>query len=226
MDREVNYMIITEKFFQSKNRNGEFLNYLFFSPEKHNAKLPLIISIHGAGWRGNDLSIINLRDGNDLLMQIYKGLELDSFVVAPQCHCDTWFELYDVLLEFIDAMRNDEHIDIDRVYLTGSSMGGYTVWQLAMTKPHWFAALIPVCGGGMYWNAERLKNMPVWAFHGALDKTVLPDESIKMISAINENGGNAKITIFPDVSHNAWDYTYTDDVLKWMFEQKRCNNDF
>ena len=100
-------------------------------------------------------------------------------------------------------------------------MGGYTVWQLAMTNPDWFAAVIPVCGGGMYWNAGRLKNVPIWAFHGALDKTVLPEESIKMVSAVNEKGGNANITILPNISHNAWDYSYTDDVLKWMFKQNR-----
>lgn len=214
-------MNLTEKIFYSQKRNGEFLKYLCFSPENYNEKLPLIISIHGAGGRGNDLSLFNLNDGNDLTAQIKKGLDLDAFLVMPQCHCDTWFELYDVLLEFIDTMRHNESVDIDRVYLTGASMGGYTVWQLAMTDPDWFAAVIPVCGGGMYWNAERLKNVPIWAFHGALDKVVLPEESIKMVSSVNSKGGNANITIFPNVAHNAWDYAYTDDVLKWMFNQKR-----
>lgn len=214
-------MELNEKIFYSQNRKDEFLKYLCFSPKNTNKKVPLIISVHGAGWRGNDLSVMDLSSGNDLLVQLKNGLELDAFVVAPQCHCDTWFELYDVLLEFIDAMRHNENIDINRIYLTGSSMGGYTVWQLAMTKPEWFAAVLPLCGGGMYWNAGRLKDVSVWAFHGALDKTVLPDESVKMVSAINAKGGNAKITIFPDVAHNAWDYAYTDEVLKWMFAQNK-----
>lgn len=214
-------MELNEKIFYSQNRKDEFLKYLCFSPKNTNKKVPLIISVHGAGWRGNDLSVMDLSSGNDLLVQLKNGLELDAFVVAPQCHCDTWFELYDVLLEFIGAMRHNENIDTNRIYLTGSSMGGYTVWQLAMTKPEWFAAALPLCGGGMYWNANRLKNVPVWAFHGALDKTVLPEESVKMVSAINAKGGNAKITIFPDVAHNAWDYAYTDEVLKWMFTQRK-----
>ena len=92
-------MELNEKIFYSQNRKDEFLKYFCFSPKNTNKKVPLIIRVHGAGWRGNDLSVMDLSSGNDLLVQLKNGLELDAFVVAPQCHCDTWFELYDVLLE-------------------------------------------------------------------------------------------------------------------------------
>ena len=76
----------------------------------------------------------------------------------------------------------------------------------------------------MYWNAARLKNMPVWAFHGALDSTVLPEESIKMIRQINKNGGHAKITIFEKADHNSWDQAFAmDELWEWIFSQtKQC----
>ena len=119
---------------------------------------------------------------------------------------------------------NADGVDKSRVYLTGISMGAYAAWQLAMTRPSLFAALVAVCGGGMYWNAARLKNMPVWAFHGALDSTVLPEESIKMIRQINKNGGHAKITIFEKADHNSWDQAFAmDELWEWIFSQtKQC----
>lgn len=101
-------------------------------------------------------------------------------------------------------------------------MGVYTSWQLAMTMNDVFAAIIPVCGGGMYWNAERLKNIGVWAFHGALDDIVYPEESVKMVAAINRCGGNAKITILPDVTHNAWNVAYTmPEIYDWFLTYQK-----
>ena len=141
-------------------------------------------------------------------------------MVAPQCCGDTWFELFETLMDFAESMANESGVDKSRIYLTGVSMGAYAAWQLAMTKPDMFAALVPVCGGGMYWNAERLKNMPVWACHGALDDVVYPEESIKMVYRINKSGGNAKITVFEKADHNAWDPTYAlDEMWSWMFLQ-------
>ena len=37
----------------------------------------------------------------------------------------------------------------------------------------------------MYWNAGRLVNVPVWAFHGEKDSTVFVEESKKMVDAVN-----------------------------------------
>ena len=69
----------------------------------------------------------------------------------------------------------------------------------------------------MYWNAGKLKNVPVWAFHGALDQTVLPEESEKMVNAVNKRGGSAKLTIYPENGHNAWSDTYSNlEVFEWM----------
>jgi predicted peptidase len=103
-------------------------------------------------------------------------------------------------------------------------MGGYGTWQMAMSMPSYYAAIVPVCGGGMYWNAGRIKNLPVWAFHGAKDQTVAVEESVKMVDKINAWGGNAKLTIYPENTHDAWTDTYSnDEVYKWFLEHKNKN---
>ena len=43
-----------------------------------------------------------------------------------------------------------------------------------------------------------------------------------MVEAINNYGGNAKLTVYPNCDHNSWDATYSDPkVWEWMFAQKR-----
>ena len=204
------------KFISSKT--GKSLKYLYCSPNTDDS-IPLIIYLHGAGSRGSELSQMSHAGP---IGELEKGRKIPARIVAPQCCGDTWFELFETLTDFAENTANESGVDKSRIYLTGVSMGAYAAWQLAMTKPDMFAALVPVCGGGMYWNAARLKNMPVWAFHGALDEVVFPEESVKMVRAINKNGGNAKITIFEKADHNAWDPAFSlDEMWEWMLSQKR-----
>lgn len=211
--------LFTEKKFVSSKTDRE-LKYLYYSPNTDES-VPLIIYLHGAGSRGTELSQVSHAGP---IGELEKGRNIPARMVAPQCCGDTWFELFETLMDFAESTANESGVDKSRIYLTGVSMGAYAAWQLAMTKPDMFAALVPVCGGGMYWNGERLKNMPIWAFHGALDD-VYPEESIKMVYRINKNGGNAKITVFEKADHNAWDPAYAlDEMWDWMFRQKREQN--
>lgn len=206
------------KIFESKLHLQENLGYVCHKPDIE-GKMPLVISIHGAGGRGDDLSLL---EDSVVLNNAVKFVGDKAMIVAPQCHAKYWFDLFEILTEFIDEMRNLPFIDKDRVYITGGSMGGYTTWQMCLSHPEWFAAAVPVCGGGMYWAAAGLKGLPIWATHGALDTTVLPEETVHMVKQINLKGGNAKITIFADATHDAWTPTYTDPkIWEWMFEQKR-----
>ena len=113
-------------------------------------------------------------------------------------------------------------VDMDRVYLTGLSMGGTGTWMLAMAEPKRFAAIAPICGSGIYWNAGMLKNIPVMVYHGDCDETVPLSNSIEMVKGVNKNGCNAEIKILYGVSHNAWDAAYQgDELYTWLLSHKR-----
>ena len=206
------------KLFESKLHIGEYLKYVYHKPNL-TGKMPLVINLHGAGSRGDDLTPI---ETGWVMEHAVKLVGDKAMIVAPQCHKKYWFDHFETLTEFIDEMRHLDCVDINRVYITGASMGGYATWQMCLSHPDWFAAALPVCGGGMYWAGAGLKNLPIWATHGALDTTVLPEESIHMVKAINLNGGNAKLTIYADVKHGAWEPTYADpEIWDWMFQQNR-----
>ena len=113
-------------------------------------------------------------------------------------------------------MANDA-VDAGRVYLTGLSMGGAVAWQLAIEYPQRFAALAPICGWGEPLLAGRLKELPVWAFHGARDTVVPVTASERMVTAINNAAGQALLTIYPDANHDSWTVTYANDELYEWF---------
>ncbi len=51
--------------------------------------------------------------------------------------------------------------------------------------------------------ARRLKEMPIWVFHGAKDSVVPLTQSEEMVEAVKEAGGQAKLTVYPDANHDS-----------------------
>lgn len=200
--------------------NFKDINYIIKYPENfdENKKSPTILFLHGAGSRGNDIEKVK----NNPFFTITKSHKDFEFAVfAPQCSTNTWFDLFEQLEEFAEFISKQSYVDSEKLYCMGPSMGGYATWQLAMSKPELFAAVVPICGGGMYWNAGRLANMGVWAFHGGKDNVVFCEESKKMVDAVNNCGGTAKLTVYPEAMHDSWTATYENrDVFNWLLKHK------
>ena len=186
-----------------------------------NKTYPTVLFLHGAGTISNDIEVLK---SNNFFNHAGKHAT-SCLVFAPQCDAGTtWFDNFEKLEVLVKMIRDLPYVDTSRIYLTGNSMGGYGSWQLAMSMSNVFAAVIPVCGGGMYWYSARLKNMPVWAFHGEDDPVVFCSESRNMVEGINKRGGNAKLTVYPGCGHNAWDPAYsTTEVWEWLFAQRRAD---
>ena len=198
-------------------------NYLLFLPRdygKKQQKWPLILFLHGAGERGNDLSKVKIYGPPKFAEE---NKDFPFIVVAPQCPADGWWpNETEILINLLDEVVSHYDVDKEKVYLTGLSMGGYGTWSLACEYPDNFAAVAPVCGGGMPYLCDRLKNVPVWAFHGAKDDIVPLRESEEMVEAVNKAGGNAKLTIYPDVGHGAWPGAYDGcELYDWFLQHRK-----
>lgn len=198
-------------------------NYLLFLPEDYGQKKqrwPLIMFLHGAGERGSDLNKVKVH-GPPKIVENRK--DFPFIVVSPQCPEDDWWTgKVEVLINLLDDIVARYKVDTERIYLTGLSMGGFGTWSLASEYPERFAAIAPICGGGNRIMALRLKDIPVWVFHGAKDKTVPLKESEEMVNAIRNRGGNAKFTIYPDAGHDSWTETYNNQKLyDWFLEHRK-----
>lgn len=185
-------------------------------------KYPVILFLHGAGTRGDDPQVL----ANNPYFKITAEYDNFPFIsIAPQTPANTtWFDFIPTLKRLVASIHKRDDVDTERVYAMGASMGGYATWQIAMSIPEAFAAIVPICGGGMYWNAGRLKNVPAWAFHGGKDSVVLCTESEKMVNKVNGCGGSAKLTIYPENAHDAWTDTYKNpEVFEWLLTNKNQN---
>ncbi len=206
-------MICNEKEFKN-------LCYCLFTPDDFDEKkrYPTIFFTHGAGSRGNDLSKIK---NNPVTKNLLSQIE-NAVIIAPQCSADTWFDMFEKLSALVENSYNLPFVDKNAFYSIGVSMGGYAAYQLMMSLPDLFSAGIVCCGGGMYWNAQRLKNIPLKIFHGKKDLTVLPCESEHMAERIVQEGGTANLTIYSDCDHNCWDKAFSQpETLEWLFAQKK-----
>ena len=206
-----------------ENGNFEGMDYFVCYPDHYEAgrKYPVLLMLHGAGTRGITLESYQK---SSCFGDIMRSADHQLIIVAPHCTADSWFDKFETLIRFANHLSTAPFTEAERFYLLGGSMGAYAAWQLAMSQPQLFAAMIPICGGGMYWNASRLVNVPVWAFHGAKDTTVFPEESKKMVEKLQRKGAEAKLTIYPENAHDAWNDTYRNpEVFAWLLSHKKQN---
>jgi len=202
------------------------LSYLLSLPkdyeENQDTSYPLVLFLHGAGERGDDLNLVKEHGPPKLAEE----RDFPFILVSPQCPADqrysTWHLYMDDLNALVDEMIDQYRVNKKRVYVTGLSMGGFGTWELAKRFPEKFAAAAPICGGGSTKQIERLNDVPVWAFHGAKDDVVLLEESERMVEALSEVGGNVKLTVYPDANHDSWTETYNNpDFYTWLLSQKK-----
>ncbi len=212
----------TEHTLELTNAPWPAISYLVYLPEGYddrNQDWPLLIFLHGAGERGDDLNQVKKWGPPK---RIEKGDPLPMIVVAPQCPKEQWWNP-GILDQLLDKIESDYRVDDKRIYLTGLSMGGFGTWAWGTARPQKFAALAPICGGGPVDQAAKLKDVPVWAFHGDADKTVTLEKTTNMVDAIQEAGGEkVKLTVYEGVGHNSWSRAYNDPQLWiWLGMQKR-----
>lgn len=67
-----------------------------------------------------------------------------------------------ILSALLDEIVERYQVDLDRIHVTGFSMGGYGTWELALHSPNRFASLMPICGGGDRLRASHIKHVPQW----------------------------------------------------------------
>lgn len=216
----------------------EGFNYRFHAPARlePGKTYPLVLLLHGAGERGDD-NRSQLKWGADEIVKWFQTKGEEFYFVAGQVPDGRkWVEVdwsakshampvepsvsMEGLIGLVEDLFRTAAIDRSRVYVTGISMGGYGTWDLVSRKPEWFAAAMPICGGGDPAQAERIKDVPIWAFHGDADTAVPVCRSRAMTSALWAIGGKVRYREYYGYGHNVWSATYADAaVMDWFFSK-------
>lgn len=212
---------VEQKFDLGDDKSIEYLLYL---PEDYDPAKPhaFMLFLHGRGESNGPLSLVK-KWGPPRMADA--GQKMQFIIASPQCPRSTfWSQAGEQakLVELLAHLEKTYAIDPTRMYLTGLSMGGYGSWTLAASHPDKFAAVVPICGRGNAADAEKLKDVPIWAWHGLADSVVKPAGTEAIVNAIREAGGDKVIyTSLEGIGHNSWSAAYaTPQIYSWMLKQK------
>lgn len=204
---------------------------------------PVVLSLHGAGERGSD-GLLQTEIGLGTALRRYSD-RYPLIAVFPQAPPDTrWPGASSrIALGALDATLEEFHCDRDRVYLTGLSMGGNGAWYLAYRDTTRWAAVLVACGWvnpnanhptaepvvppadgpAIETLAERLRRVPIWQYHGAVDDVISPADSRRLAAVLDSLGAPAHYTELPGVGHGCWDAAYASpEVAAWLLAQHRA----
>ena len=217
-----------------KDETGEHKFVVFVPPSYSPSKpLPVILFLHGAGERGTDgRSHLNVGFGP---MVKARETSFPAVVVFPQCEDTPGRVLQGWLagspdanraLKILEQVEKDYRTDPKRRILTGWSMGGFGAWSIAAADPSRWSALAPIAGGGQAEWAEKLKDLPIWAWHGEEDHAVLANRSQAMIEALKSAGATPRFTLIDAGDHDSWRVAYADNrFISWMLDPKNVDPD-
>jgi predicted peptidase len=180
-----------------------------------------VLFLHGAGERGDDLSLVL---GHGLPKLAAAGLELPFYLVAPQCPAHSnWLCELTVLAALLDEVMDDLSVDPDRVTVTGLSMGAIGTWAIGSRYPDRFAAMAPIAAGWLPEATPRMRNVPVWTFHGEDDAVMPISQTEQMVAALRGVGADVRFTRYPGVGHDAWVPAYEEsDLCTWLATRRRA----
>lgn len=198
-------------------------------------KLPLVIFLHGAGGTGDQIRQVARRP--HALLQTIQKAEKKCLCVAPQAlkspreHGGWVPKDLDIL---IAHFKKTLPVDEKRIYLTGTSMGGYGTYVWAGNSPDHFAAIAPMVGGigpggpkDITKNLDRwgknLAKIPMKAYYGENDGVVPADRGAMILKSIEKSGGTkAEIIVLKGEGHGAGRVPYRDvKFVQWLFSQKK-----
>ncbi len=212
---------------QAKTGGEAFdLPYRFLLPGDYNPAnaYPVVLFLHGSYERGNDNEAQLTTNGMGFFNLIQDGWDTHRCIlVVPQANVtDGWNgNTIGQVVRAIRDLSTRYSIDLNRIYVTGPSMGGFGTWSAVRLYPFFFAAAVPVSGGGSG-SYERLAGTPIWCFHAVDDGAVDVTGSDNGVSGTRQAGGQVIYTRYTTGDHMIALTAYSNPhLLPWMMAQRR-----
>ena len=168
---------ISTRTYQNKDLSQYGEGYMLYLPEGYEENptktWPLIFFLHGVGDRGDNINL--LAKASPFMMIREKG-PLPFIIVAPLLNTSHNLFPQEYLEGVLAEAQAAYRVDPKRIYATGLSLGGIDIYRFAVQHPDTFAAIAPLSA---YADSKtlsmigRIKDLPVWAIHGA-DDTIIP----------------------------------------------------
>jgi predicted peptidase len=197
------------------------LRYLLYLPSDYDGrpaeKWPLVLFLHGAGERGDDIEKVKIHGPPKLVSQ---GKTFPFVLVSPQVPTGGRWNA-DELAKLLDELTNTYRIDLQRLYVTGLSMGGSGTWSLVAACPDRFAAAMPLCGRGDLAAVDKLAKTPIWVLVGAKDREQTVQNCQEMATSLAKAGCEGRFTLYFELPHDCWTVTYNNpETYEWLLSHR------
>lgn len=153
--------------------DGLTRTYRLHTPTGYNADslYPFVINMHGLGSNAFEQEIYtafnNVADSAGIVVAYPNGFNETWNVSSATGTDDVGF-----ISALIDTIDFQYSIDLDRVYATGMSMGGFMSYRLACELADRIAAIASVSGLQAFYPCNPDRPVPVMQFHGTADPIV------------------------------------------------------
>ncbi|MGK2742091.1 phospholipase [Tepidicaulis sp. LMO-SS28] len=183
-----------------KRQRGGFSLYVpeDFDPAK---RYPLVLALHGGSGHGREF----------IWSWLFHARSHGLIVLSPTSRLDTWplaGEDHDTpsLMRMLDFVRERWPIDETRMLLTGMSDGGTFTYVSGLEPASPFTHLAPVSAAfhpllASAADPARMKDMPIYLTHGALDWMFPVDMAREAAAALQGAGAALVYDEIEDLSH-------------------------
>lgn len=210
---------LTKSFGYQYNDKENNMFFPFHLRKSKGVNKPLFILFHGAGAMGTD-NIKQLFDNIPLYRQLLKE---DCNILLPQAPfgSNQGGEATENYVKSVKKLIDELPIDFDRkrIYIAGTSFGGFCIWNLVYLFPEYFAAAVPVmgclCVDSDYekYEIKRLAKTPIWAAHSSDDTNVRIDSDDFFLAELEKLGADIKYTRWNKYGHKMSSKFYKKE--KW-----------
>jgi predicted esterase len=219
---------ITSQTYQNSALQHFGQGYMLYLPDGYENQpektWPLIFFLHGYGDRGDNVFVLAKASP---FMYIREKGPLPFIIAAPLLNTFGGYSSFPE--EYLDGalaeVQARYRVDPKRIYVTGLSMGGEATYRLAVHQPQAFAAIAPLSAwvdSETYSLIGRIKDLPVWAIHGADDTVVPLAKAQQAVDALKDAGSSIRFTVLPGHDHDVWTDTYSDPAFyDWLLKYKR-----
>ena len=198
--------------------------YWLYTPENPTENMPLIVYLHGASGRGEDLNLVVADADFPKYLRSGELGNVPAYVLIPQLPSEMrgWSEISDSLYSLIEKTIDEFSLDEENISLAGFSLGGTVTWELAAESPDLFVRIAPLSGSarGVLEQVSVLKEIPVRTFVGSADTVIAPNSAEQMIMELKKAGADAEIVVFDGADHvSVPSLVYCDEsihLVEWL----------
>ncbi len=206
---------------------------------------PLIVYLHGNGIQGDNQGRLTNKWLDSLFIArvlIRDPDAIPALVLIPRCpEGATWaprsewsdasagrrLPRADAIAHIdaaVDEVLNQFPVDLDRIMLSGFSMGGHGSLRYGALRSNRFAGLAALAGAVAPAEARTLAEtgLPLWVFQGAVDPVVPVERAREMTDILRSAGADPRYTEYADLGHQIVERAYADPAfLDWILSQRR-----